>query len=273
MKYENRVVLFLDILGFKNIIDNTLEKGKEKPKEINRIYTELEKIGNFVNSNLNKKGSSVNVTQFSDSIIVSFLDEDSNLLSMLFKTIQRLVINLVNEGFLCRGAISIGELVHSDRVVFGPALNDAYETETKAALYPRVILDKSIMELSKKNLNSQLDLFGFPIRSSYSDPESTNSRSEHYLKRDTDEKYYINYFPENIMDFKSQLNIQIYLQNLRTIIINGSKHTKPDLKVKYGWMKNKYNILLKRLNRTENIYDISQEAGLQSYLNNLKLLK
>ena len=94
-----------------------------------------------------------------------------------------------------------------------------------------------------------------------------------YLKKDTDDKYYIDYFPLNIARFSNRINVQNYLENLRAIIIKGFKSSKPDLKVKYGWMKNKYNRLLRQLQRTENIYDISKEKGLQKYIDNLSNLK
>lgn len=164
---------------------------------------------------------------------------------------------------LCRGAISYGKLIHDNRIIFGPALNDAYETETKAAMYPRVILDKSIIEISKGK--SQPSLFEDEI-----DKEDLILA---YLSKDTDEKYYIDYFPKDIGEYKYITNIQAYLSNLRQIIINGSKSTKPDLKVKYGWMKNKYNNLLDTLQTENKIYELSKERGLFEYIIKLNQLK
>jgi len=53
--------------------------------------------------------------------------------------------SLIDYGFIIRGAITIGDLYHDERIVFGPALNQAYEIESTIANYPRVIVDKRIV--------------------------------------------------------------------------------------------------------------------------------
>ena len=37
-KYENRVVLFLDILGFKSIVDKTVDKEMDVSEKIQELY-------------------------------------------------------------------------------------------------------------------------------------------------------------------------------------------------------------------------------------------
>lgn len=267
MNYENRIVLFLDILGFKSIINKTVDKEEDVETAIKSLYNNLNEIRTFLifrlsefKSVIHDQNKSVRVTQFSDSIIISFISDKNVTLLNLIIVIQELIIKLVNNGLLCRGAISYGKLVHDENIIFGPALNDAYETETKAALYPRIILDKSVIDLGK---------------SKHSDEDDINSRENiilGYLSRDSDDKYYIDYFPKVLRDFKYVTNIQSYLSNLRTIIINGSRFTTPDLKVKYGWMRNKYNSTLEILQDEHKIIEISKESGLFGYINKLKKL-
>lgn len=267
MNYEDRFVLFLDILGFKSIIDKTIEKDIENKQAIETLYNNLDEIRSFLIQRLKehksliyKDNKSVQVTQFSDSIIISFESDKNATLLILIRTIQELLIKLVNNGLLCRGAISFGKLIHNDKIIFGPALNDAYETETKAAIYPRIVLDKSIIALGK---SSKLKASQF------------GEREEvilEFLAKDSDEKYYIDYFSKSVYDYEYVTNIQNYLTNLRTIIVNGSRFTKPDLKVKYGWMKNKYNVLLEILQSEKKIIDISKEKGLFEYINKLSKL-
>lgn len=267
MKYENRIVLFLDILGFKNIIDKTVEKNVENEKAIEKLYNDLEEIKTFLIERLKtnksliyKENNSVKVTQFSDSIIISFESDNNATLLILIKTIKELIMNLVNKGILCRGAISYGKLIHNEKIIFGPALNDAYETETKAAIYPRIILDKSIIELGSISKKSKEKFF------------TKEDIIMNDLSKDTDEKYFINYFSKNIFDYYNVTNIESYLTNLRTIIINGSKSSKPDIKIKYGWMKNKYNLLIERLKSEDEIKEISKVSGLFEYINKISLI-
>lgn len=268
MNYENRIVLFLDILGFKSIIEKTIDKEKDVEDNILRLYSNLKFIKKFLlkqlksESLVNEPNYSLRVTQFSDSIIISFINDGNTTLLKLIGSIQQLIVKLANEGILCRGAISYGKLIHDNKVIFGPALNDAYETESTAAIYPRVILDKSIIELGKK---TQLNLFG---------KEQVNNEDliYGYLSQDSDDKYYIDYFPNNFWSYKYITSIKPYLANLRQIIIYGLRNKSPGLKSKYGWMKNKYNKMLTNLKSEDKIYHISKEVGLFEYINKIDLL-
>jgi len=52
--------------------------------------------------------------------------------------------------------------------------------------------------------------------------------------------YFIDYF--ELCHFRMSLSeLNGYIDNLRSIIVAGRRFKKPDLKVKYGWMKNKFN--------------------------------
>jgi|TARA_R100000479_G_scaffold70100_3_gene33891 hypothetical protein len=268
MNYENRIVLFLDILGFKNIIEKTIDKEEDIEKNISSLYSNLKYIKTFLierlksESMFNERNYSLKVTQFSDSVIISFINDDNTTLLNLIRSIQELIIKLTNEGILCRGAISYGKLIHDNRVIFGPALNDAYETETKAAIYPRVILDKSLIELGKKRQKELFETEGI----------NTEDLIYGYLSHDSDDKFYIDYFPKDIWSYKYITKIEPYLSNLRQIIIYGLRNKKPDLKSKYGWMKNKYNKMLTDLKSEGKIYEISQEKGLFEYIDKIELL-
>jgi hypothetical protein len=235
MKYEDRVVLFLDILGFQKIIDDTLVKGVTVEKNVKNVYDAIHAMTSFVGEI--KLGTSKQVTQFSDSIVLSFKVNDTKNIDKLFPSLLRLLFILLNNNILCRGAISYGKLFHDAETLFGPALVEAYLTESKAALYPRVIIDKSIIDLIKSKLPSGYELYRF--KSSTYDP---------ILNIDTDDRLYLDYFNGVLADFNYRtLNINEYLLNLRRIIINGRRSSKPDIRIKYDWMKNKFNAFLKQL--------------------------
>ena len=70
-----------------------------------------------------KENKSVIVTQFSDSIIISFESDKNATLLILIRTVKELIINLVNKGILCRGAISYGKLIHNENIIFGELMN------------------------------------------------------------------------------------------------------------------------------------------------------
>ena len=233
--YENRIVLFLDILGFQKIIDETEEKEVTIKSKVDDVYNAIYAMRGFIEQV--ELGTSKQVTQFSDSIILSFRVDDTKNIEKLFPSLLQLVIILTTHNWLCRGAISHGKLLHDNEILFGPALNEAYNTESKAALYPRVIIDRSTIEIIKKNLGKGMKLDKF-ISTTYNP----------ILNIDTDDRYYLDYFSGVLAGFNYRnLNKLSYLKNLRRIIINDRRNKKPDIKIKYDWMKNKYNQFVRNL--------------------------
>lgn len=106
MNYENRIVLFLDILGFKEILSKTERKIDDEivdnPDKIQELYTTLEGIYRHASWRTRAPNTSMVVTQFSDSIVISFVAEGESLI-MLFDDILKLLADLVLKGILCRG--------------------------------------------------------------------------------------------------------------------------------------------------------------------------
>lgn len=267
--YENRVVLFLDILGFKHILSKTttIEKSEEKdaPEKISELYRVLYEMTDEISQSSNN--SSKVITQFSDSIVVSFEENEPEEIFILFEEIQKLIVKLINSKIICRGAISYGKLIHTKEIIFGPALVDAYETESKAAMYPRVILDRSIVEIGRKsNRFKEKNIKDLP-----------DGILEHlltiYLEKDTDEKYYIDYFSAIVKSYDDVSQISKHLESLKKIILDGLKFKSPDLKVKYGWMKNKYNKMVDELLNREAILAIMDKPEKRKLINKLKKLK
>ncbi|MFC6224576.1 hypothetical protein ACFP2F_15105 [Hymenobacter artigasi] len=253
--YENRVVLFLDILGFQKIIDETVVKEKEQTEKVRHIIEALQEMKNIVS--LIPKETSKIVTQFSDSIVVSFKEDDTKEISTFIGNINRMIVALFSKGILCRGAISYGKLFHNDEFVLGPALVEAYQTETEAAIYPRVIFDKSVLDIMKSNYTAN----------------STHSyRAVHFdstiglhSKKDSDDKYFIDYFA-NASQYLENESLVNYYSSMRSIIINGLKHKSAGVKAKYGWMRNKYNKIAK------DFIAIDSEEGLFYKRDDIKLI-
>jgi hypothetical protein len=242
MKYENRVVAFIDILGFKNMLDETVNKKDEDLEEnIDKLiaaYNEINELWKEDRNDNSKLNSSRKVTIFSDSIVVSFQVSEP---SQVFKTlvdIKHLVMSLVNREILCRGAISVGKLIHTDEYIFGPALVEAYTLESKAALYPRIILDREIVKIGAENRNQVNDYF-----------EEQNSL-EMLLEKDSDGMYYIDYFFKAAMELDDvATDFPHYIETLGNIIRSGLKasshSSKSSVRIKFLWMRERYNHMVK----------------------------
>lgn len=211
MNYEERIVVFLDILGFKSLIGKTVERtGNDIPAEIDRVHEALmtvRQVFDLDDKSASKRRTSKKVTQFSDSVVISFLlDEPSELFWTLVE-VQHMLLELVSRGILCRGGVALGKLIHSETVIFGPAMVDAYEAETRAAMYPRVILDESILKRAAQ------------YHASHHTPELEEEYLRKAVSKDSDGQYFVDYFEKLTSEFDDGLYDTVnYVRSLKAII-------------------------------------------------------
>ncbi len=145
--YKNRFVAFLDILGFRDVID----RSKREPPEV--TIEEILSLLNYPEPVAKGKmligevgdiwESDHKFTQFSDNIVISTEYSEAGLL-YLVDHIERIAFGLLRLGFFCRGGIASGLLYHDKNIVFGPAMIEAYDLEHEKAVHPRVILSEDV---------------------------------------------------------------------------------------------------------------------------------
>jgi hypothetical protein len=141
--YEDRIVAFLDILGWRSKIKQSVN-DPELTKQLGVTLDILEKHAHFVDNTKNMGfPGDPQVTHFSDSIVLSVLKNDATCRQLIIY-IQSITRTLLSLGMLVRGGISSGKLVHKGSNVYGPSLNDAYDLEHKEAKSPRIILDRTL---------------------------------------------------------------------------------------------------------------------------------
>ncbi len=135
INYQDRIVAFIDVLGFSNIVysDNT---------------DSLHKYFNFVLTSFKRAAHkhSFDYYLISDSIVVSAKDTQVNLKAMT-KMLCILQSHLFTHGILVRGAISYGQLYQNktNNILVGSGLINAFNLEKKA-IYPRIILDRRFVK-------------------------------------------------------------------------------------------------------------------------------
>ncbi len=259
--YENRIVVFLDILGFQEVINKTVRSdGSDNTSEIQNLVDAFNSMRYFaeplyLDENSPELDKSKNITQFSDSLVISFpLNVESGIFWTLLD-LRWIIINLINRGLICRGAITYGKLLHTDRYLFGPALNDAYNLERQSAVYPRVILSENLIKVGKK----------------YHSKHHNRQREEKFIRKlislDQDGWYYIDYF--NVMDDLDdpEYDYPCYLKNLSKVITEGLKHKDLNIKAKYQWMAEKYNETVTNIRK--NLEDIDFNPELKKLYYNL----
>ncbi|MFC2118154.1 hypothetical protein ACFLSY_05895 [Bacteroidota bacterium] len=252
LKYENRLVAFIDILGFKDIV----KQSEKDPTKIKLLYSVLNYLKNWeVSENWNlrlveieedaqKKGvenfditGKTNSTSFSDSIVVSVkVDNNANeMASTLITNLAYIGAILLEKEILFRGGLTIGKIIHNENgTVFGQGLIDAYKLERNNAKYPRIILSDKLL----KELNYPLD--------------TKRNRYPYHQ--------YVDRFEDGCVGFHQMIYYQVMeswtemtveklttsLEKVRKVIINGldSSFEKPEVFEKYKWLKDQYNKLI-----------------------------
>ncbi|MES2575233.1 MAG: hypothetical protein V4572_09845 [Bacteroidota bacterium] len=252
INYENQIVAFVDILGFKEIIKNSVQNLSK----VNLLYQALEFLKRRENSlkwnlklieveeDAQKIGVEkfdieglVNCSCFSDSIVVSIKVTDQNineLTSTLITNLSFIGAQLMQAGILIRGGISVGKMIHlNNGILMGPALIEAYQLETNSAKFPRIILSKKLLE----KLN-------YPL-------EEKRRRYPYHQ--------YLNRFDDGCVGFHQMIyyqvlqnsshlsnrNLKAQLKKIKKTIIDGldDHFESAETYQKYAWLKKQYEEL------------------------------
>ena len=164
-KYEEQFTAYVDFLGFGEV---SLRTDDTTRREILDLLLALSALrGEFdVRSAANETGKTTTIkpaiSTFSDHIVISFplepiyreagLDEHIGgfiIFNQFNSLLSRLAAAALRIGFLIRGGATIGNLYHTRGVVFGEALVEAYQIESRTSVYPRVVLSSRITSRSK----------------------------------------------------------------------------------------------------------------------------
>ncbi len=243
--YEQRIVAFVDILGFKNMVCNSTDSRLEQQKILDAmklIYRVKELNDSGFDGGLRRYG--IQVTTFSDSAVISYpLSHDGGLFYVLMDLIH-LQIDLLAIGIFVRGGITVGLAHHDEYNVFGPAMVEAYELESKSAVYPRIILTEETINYGIMN-----------------SPSHQNSHDmklfESLLRKDADGYYYVNYLAQSQEFDYPEIDYYRWMQGVRNCIVSnlnlycgGESAEVRRVYEKYLWVLDYWNASLEPGNLT-----------------------
>ncbi|MBJ7312156.1 hypothetical protein ACFOLJ_04405 [Rugamonas sp. CCM 8940] len=144
-------VSLLDVLGYKNKIKEDRENGKEDFKV--KLEASL-----AIMAGVNE--TEISYQAISDTIIISA--HPSTPFSEFLKVISQVHRSFLTNGLFIRGGIAFAPHFKSGLLTYSHALPVAYEIEQKQAVYPRIVIDKNIIEMmsSGGKLESEIVLIG-----------------------------------------------------------------------------------------------------------------
>lgn len=230
MAYTKKLVAFTDILGFKS---KTNIKGDDEKNKVHSNLLELKKFSEKINNSNKGYSNSIKSFRFSDSCMFS-APEDK--LTQLLQILHLMQLHFAANNFFIRGAVTYAEIYDENNFFYGKGMNQAYELESKKAIYPRIILDPQIFPSSrtpsKKTLSENLN-----------DKISENT----YISEDFDKIKYIDFFNKSNLDIENNPDLhQNHDQTLekikKHIDFNIQKNRcNPNILLKYLWLDVKYN--------------------------------
>ncbi len=242
-KYERRIVAFVDILGFRKKIQETehIDSGHDR---ILNLIRGFEFIENALRKNFSEdKIAGIKVSTFSDSIILSFPIEIEDSLFHTVNTLSWLQMNLLFQNqILLRGALTIGDILHTDKIAFGPAFIKAYDLE-KDAKTPRIIIDPKIIQehdlwltkTSTQDLEKSLSILGEKKYVLGNLGENDGS-----LTSDDGDFRYIDYIKNAKFDADNPQQYKDFLETIRHFVDDQlALDLADDVREKYGWLKSK----------------------------------
>lgn len=238
--YRTSIISFIDILGFKNLVNSsTYEELSEKLRIIRRLSGD--------DDGLNGEGLEPKVIQFSDSIIrIRPLDSETNKEApygaMFYEMLDlvHLQAELINHGVCVRGGVSIGKVHFDDDTLFGPGFVRAYEMESVFANYPRIVIDPSLIQL----LGNDSLLF-----SNHNSVDDELNAIKKNITKGSDGLYFVDYLRSFQSEVDSLEDIPLFLSNHKQIIIENSSETDnlTSVSAKYLWMSTYHNEVVDEL--------------------------
>jgi len=216
-RYTNKIVAFVDVLGFKKAILEDVDDER-------RIIARLDEAFTWsINQIPLEEEEWFSIKLFSDCICFSCDPTPKNLAKLLLEVSNWHKVFLVYQRFL-RGAITFGKHFESERIIFSKAMLEAYQLEQSVAKYPRVIVSDSVFAIL-----SDAD-------------EQTIGQVNAFIRRDRDGQNFVDYFHYIIVEDLSPLNKRNFLLIHRDAIRFQIKNeSDASILTKYKWVAQYHN--------------------------------
>jgi len=147
--YQPCIVTFIDILGFRTLIEN------RPPKEVYKVLQSLKHFTNPVEDlfgGANISISRAHARSVSDAVVrvrpYKTAYRDGALVHEILDLLHA-QIELISQGVLVRAGLTVGDAFLEPSphgTIFGPAMVRAYEIESQEAIYPRIVIDDLALE-------------------------------------------------------------------------------------------------------------------------------
>ena len=144
MDFKEKFVAFVDILGFKSMVE-AAERGEGRPTaELLEILSSLERAKDkefYVNdgpmicpdSSVVQKDLDFEITQISDCVIISAEMSHAGIINLISHC-WAIAFSLLRKGVVLRGYITRGSVIHKGNLILGTGYQKAYQREPMCSI-------------------------------------------------------------------------------------------------------------------------------------------
>lgn len=227
--YPEKVVAFLDILGFRQLVLQSREQAKSV---ICRLNSALDHAIQCLSLEGGPNWFSIKL--FSDCFCITCNDLADDLW-LMFTELGFLQWYLATQGIFIGGGLSFGAHYENDKIIFSEGLVRAYDLQSHDP-YPRILIDQKLVEhieLQPQN-HCREELLRYMIRG------QDGAVCLDYLERIADFDHYAGNLDETLEEHKKAILEQVSLNR-----------SSPSVLDKYRWLASYHNFKFTTLYNSE----------------------
>jgi hypothetical protein len=228
------VVCYADLLGYSRMIKYAMQNGTLRElmiRVLNAVGAAYSHIRRGVISITNGKDL-FKVKAFSDNIVIGYPmhDDGEAELGHVFEIFHWVQWELLEHGFLVRGAVACGEHYMDEDIAFGPALVEAVKCDFSGD-GPRIILAPSASAYVRKHLGYYVFKESAP--------------QTHDLLQDADGQWFLNYLDIAFIAHPDDRVFTEVIKKHKEVIETGLEQYRGDYKIwsKYQWAAQYHNFV------------------------------
>jgi hypothetical protein len=231
---RNSIVAFLDILGFSQA-STACQSIEDSQHVLDKIVSAMVDSRSFVRQSLgidkDVQGNPWAIKFFSDNLSLGHPYDDNAVDNaatawFIIRCVERYQLRMTMNGYFLRGSLTQGPICLTDDIIFGSALIESYQLESKASIVPRVVLAEPLQQVV--------------VRSFHADASQLPLDASQGICRDVDGWWFVNY----LQAARDERGIQWdYVERHKASILESlSQTTRHDVLPKFGWACRYHNV-------------------------------
>jgi hypothetical protein len=232
-RLRDSIVAFIDILGFSEM-STTYASVEESQRILDRISAAIDDSRDFVrqaiSSGVRPTDSRWITKFFSDNLAFGYPFDDAvdraTTAWFIVRSAQRYQLKMSINGFFVRGALTQGPVCLTDEIIFGSALIECYQLESKASIVPRIVLAEPLQALLTNSYRSSV--------------AALDRGADEAICRDVDGWWFVNYLQAAVENGRVEWD---FVERHKASVLESLSHTtRHDVLPKFGWACRYHNV-------------------------------